>query len=110
MDGSASWWIQGLGHGDTSLTLAAAYTAGRFVDVALTGALLSGLKGTQLIRVFHSDDGGIGVEVAAKTVLRAARIHYGWSVSDDLGITGLNGAYHGDTIRAMDCAEQNAFN
>jgi dethiobiotin synthetase/adenosylmethionine--8-amino-7-oxononanoate aminotransferase len=29
-DGSASWWTQGLGHGNPELSLAAAYAAGRY--------------------------------------------------------------------------------
>lgn len=120
-DGSASWWTQGLGHGNTSLTLAASYAAGRYGHVmfaeavhepalALAETLLDGMKNPRLTRVFYSDDGSTGVEVAVKMGLRAARVRYGWSISDKLGIIGLKGAYHGDTIGAMDCAEPNAFN
>ncbi|KAK6194153.1 hypothetical protein LQW54_011726 [Pestalotiopsis sp. IQ-011] len=121
-DGSASWWTQGLGHGNTSLTLAAAYAAGRYGHVmfaeavhepalALAEALLAGTGNRRLTRVFYSDDGSTGVEVAVKMGLRAARVRYGWgSEEKKLGIIGLVGGYHGDTIGAMDCAEPNAFN
>ncbi len=42
--------------------------------------------------------------------LRAARMRYGWPVETKLGIIGLSGGYHGDTIGAMDCAEPSAYN
>ncbi|ETS83587.1 hypothetical protein PFICI_05463 [Pestalotiopsis fici W106-1] len=120
-DGSASWWTQGLGHGSTSLTLAAAYAAGRYGHVmfaeavhepalALAETLLGGMANPRLTRVFYSDDGSTGVEVAVKMGLRAARVRYGWPAGDKLGIIGLKGGYHGDTIGAMDCAEPSAFN
>ncbi|KAI1842403.1 hypothetical protein JX266_011444 [Neoarthrinium moseri] len=120
-DGSASWWTQGLGHGNTSLTLAASYAAGRYGHVmfaeaihepalALAETLLHGMQNPRLTRVFYSDDGSTGVEVAVKMGLRAARVRYGWSNKENLGIIGLKGGYHGDTIGAMDCAEPSAFN
>ncbi|KAK9418499.1 hypothetical protein SUNI508_07987 [Seiridium unicorne] len=120
-DGSASWWTQGLGHGSTSLTLAASYAAGRYGHVmfaeaihepalALAETLISGMQNPRLKRVFYSDDGSTGVEVAVKMGLRAARVRYGWSVNEKLGIIGLKGGYHGDTIGAMDCAEPCAYN
>lgn len=126
-DGSASWWTQGLGHGDAGLTLAAAYAAGRYGHVmfaeaahapalALAEALLTGLGNPRLARVFYSDDGSTGVEVAVKMALRAARARYdgdgegSGAAARPLDIVGLRGAYHGDTIGAMDCAEPSAFN
>ncbi|KAI1452775.1 bifunctional dethiobiotin synthetase/adenosylmethionine-8-amino-7-oxononanoate aminotransferase [Annulohypoxylon moriforme] len=120
-DGSASWWTQGLGHGNPSLTMAAAYAAGRYGHVMFAGAvhepalalaetLLSSIKNPRLTRVFFSDNGSTGVEVAVKMALRAARLRYGWAASDDIGIIGLKGGYHGDTIGAMDCAEPSTYN
>ncbi|KAI0176564.1 hypothetical protein GGR52DRAFT_579859 [Hypoxylon sp. FL1284] len=120
-DGSASWWTQGLGHGNPSLTISAAYAAGRYGHVMFAGAihepalalaetLLHGMKNTRLTRVFYSDNGSTGVEVAVKMALRAARLRYGWGASTDIGIIGLRGGYHGDTIGAMDCAEPSPFN
>ncbi|KAK8080436.1 hypothetical protein PG997_008254 [Apiospora hydei] len=127
LDGSASWWTQGLGHANSSLTLAAAYASGRYGHVmfaeaihepalALAETLIQGMRrggggGThRLSRVFYSDDGSTGVETALKMALRAARTRYGWAVDSKLGIVGLEGAYHGDTIGAMDCADPSAYN
>jgi len=42
--------------------------------------------------------------------LRAARVRYGWGTDQKLGVLGLKGGYHGDTIGAMDMAEPCAFN
>ncbi|KAK7957929.1 Bifunctional dethiobiotin synthetase/7-8-diamino-pelargonic acid aminotransferase [Apiospora saccharicola] len=125
-DGSASWWTQGLGHANSSLTLAAAYASGRYGHVmfaeaihepalALAETLLQGMHrsdyySSRLSRVFYSDDGSTGVETALKMALRAARRRYGWPVDSKLGIIGLEGAYHGDTIGAMDCADPSAYN
>ncbi|KAK5989372.1 Bifunctional dethiobiotin synthetase/adenosylmethionine-8-amino-7-oxononanoate aminotransferase [Cladobotryum mycophilum] len=120
-DGSASWWTQGLGHGNTKLTLAAAYAAGRYGHVifpsavqepalALTETLLDGMKSDRLSRVFFSDNGSTGIEVGLKMGLRAAKLRYGWDADEKLGVLGLKGSYHGDTIGALDSAEPSGFN
>ncbi|KAH7166482.1 hypothetical protein EDB81DRAFT_918936 [Dactylonectria macrodidyma] len=120
-DGSASWWTQGLGHASPKLTLAAAYAAGRYGHVmfaeaihepalALAETLLQNIQNPRLSRVFFSDNGSTGCEVAVKMALRAARTRYGWGPDAKLGILGLKGSYHGDTIGAMDCAEPCTFN
>ncbi|KAM3472342.1 hypothetical protein MY8738_008896 [Beauveria namnaoensis] len=120
-DGSASWWTQGLGHANTQLTMAAAYAAGRYGHVMFAGAihepaltlaeaLLRGTGNSRLTRVFYSDNGSTGIEVAIKMGLRAARVRYGWGPNEKLGVIGLKGGYHGDTIGAMDCAEPCIYN
>ncbi|KAH9907927.1 pyridoxal phosphate-dependent transferase [Xylariomycetidae sp. FL2044] len=120
-DGSASWWTQGLGHANPSLTLAAAHAAGRYGHamfagavhepaLALAEALLGGLGNPRLSRVFYSDNGSTGMEVAVKMALRAARVRYGWPAGARMGIVGLRGGYHGDTMGVMDCAEPSTFN
>ena len=120
-DGSASWWTQGLGHANPSLTLAAAYAAGRYGHVmfaeaihepalALAETLLKGMQNPRLSRVFFSDNGSTGVEVALKMALRAARVRYGWTADSPISIIGLKGGYHGDTMGAMDSAEPSIFN
>ncbi|KUI74209.1 Bifunctional dethiobiotin synthetase/7,8-diamino-pelargonic acid aminotransferase, mitochondrial [Cytospora mali] len=131
-DGSASWWTQGLGHGAPSLTLAAAYAAGRYGHVmfaeavheptlGLAQALLGGMHragNDRLTRVFYSDNGSTGVEVALKMALKAAGKRYGWARGgswDSDGdqppaVVGLRGGYHGDTLGAMECAEPSIFN
>ncbi|KAI8306585.1 Bifunctional dethiobiotin synthetase/7 8-diamino-pelargonic acid aminotransferase [Colletotrichum sp. SAR11_59] len=120
-DGSSSWWTQGLGHANPKLTLAASYAAGRYGHVmfasavhepalALAETLLKGLENPRLSRVFYSDNGSTGMEVAVKMGLRAARVRYGWEANDKLEILGLKGSYHGDTMGAMDSTEPSVFN
>ncbi|KAM0328630.1 hypothetical protein ACHAQA_005042 [Verticillium albo-atrum] len=120
-DGSASWWTQGLGHGNPRLTLAAAYAAGRYGHVmfaeaihepalALAETLLKGMGNPRLARVFYTDNGSTGCEVAVKMALRAARVRYGWAANEKMEILGLKGSYHGDTIGTMDCSEPSVFN
>ncbi|CCX04344.1 Similar to Biotin biosynthesis bifunctional protein BioAB; acc. no. E6SRG2 [Pyronema omphalodes CBS 100304] len=121
-DGSASWWTQGLGHSNPELALSAAYAAGRYGHVMFPGSihspalklselLLEKLDNPRLNRVFFSDNGSTGAEVAIKMGLRASRERYGWSSEDkDIGIIGLKGAYHGDTIGAMDAADPGIYN
>lgn len=120
-DGSASWWTQGLGHGNPALSLAAAYAAGRYGHVmfaeavhepalALAEMLITGMGNKRLKRVFYSDNGSTGVEVGVKMALGAARARYGWAGEEKVGVIGLKGSYHGDTIGAMDCSEPGVFN
>lgn len=120
-DGSASWWTQGLGHSNPRLTLAAAYAAGRYGHVMFAGSihepamtlaseLLEGMDNPRLNRVFYSDNGSTGTEVAVKMGLRAARLRYCLGTDQKLGILGLKGGYHGDTIGAMDMSAPGAFN
>lgn len=82
MDASASWWTQGLGHGNPELSLAAAYAAGRYGHVMfasainqpaleLTRLLLEGHDNPRLAKVFFTDNGSTGMEVAIKMALRA---------------------------------------
>ncbi|KAF2258481.1 PLP-dependent transferase [Lojkania enalia] len=121
-DGSASWWTQGLGHGNSTLSLAAAYAAGRYGHVMFAGAthepaitlaerLLNGLKNPRLTKVFYTDNGSTAIEVGIKMALRAACKKYGWGgSSEEIGIIGLKGSYHGDTIGAMDASEPSVYN
>jgi bifunctional dethiobiotin synthetase / adenosylmethionine---8-amino-7-oxononanoate aminotransferase len=121
LDGSASWWTQGLGHGSPRLSLAAAYAAGRYGHVMFAGAihepalllaelLLKHLNNPKLRKVFYSDDGSTGIEVALKMALTASSKRYGWGRDRGLSVLGLKGSYHGDTIGAMDCSEGSTFN
>jgi bifunctional dethiobiotin synthetase / adenosylmethionine---8-amino-7-oxononanoate aminotransferase len=121
-DGSASWWTQGLGHGNPELSLAAAYAAGRYGHVMFAGAvhepalalaqnLLTNLQNPRLGKVFYSDNGSTGMEVAIKMALTAACERYKWDVpKGDVGVLGLKGSYHGDTVGAMDCSEPSTYN
>ncbi|KAG5639590.1 hypothetical protein H0H81_010792 [Sphagnurus paluster] len=125
-DSSASWWTQTFGHAHTPLTMAAARAAGRYGHVMfpqathlpalkLSEALVQGPGQGWAQRAFISDNGSTGMEVAIKMALRA----YNKRVTevertkpsdvaqekDALGVLGLTGSYHGDTIGAMDACE-----
>ncbi|WWC85248.1 dethiobiotin synthase [Kwoniella dendrophila CBS 6074] len=122
-DGSASWFTQSHGHANEELTLAAATAAGRYGHVLFPSGthepalkLAEKLKATVgkgwAERVFFSDNGSTGIEVALKMALRAAGRRYGYDgeMGGDYGVIGLRGGYHGDTIGSMDASEASTFN
>lgn len=122
-DGSASWWTQGLGHGNPKLALTAANAAGRYGHVMFGGAVhkpaldlahtvVEKSGNPRLSKVFYSDNGSTGMEVAVKMALRAAMVKYKPQKprSLDVRILGLKNSYHGDTIGTMDCSEPSIFN
>lgn len=120
-DASASWWTQGLGHGNPQLALTSAYAAGRYGHVMFAGAvhepaltlaqtLVQRMGNPRLSKVFYTDNGSTGMEVAVKMSLRAASKRNGWSPDDNVEILGLIGSYHGDTMGTMDCSEPSIFN
>ena len=126
-DGSASWWTQCIGHGHPALALTASNAAGRYghvisaqtatspsTDLAERLLATHGIGAGWASRVFFSDNGSTGMEVAVKMALRAVTARYGaGSLGDplgDLGVLGITGSYHGDTIGAMDMCEGGAFN
>lgn len=124
-DGSASWWTQTLGHANPALTLAASRAAGRYGHVMFPQAShLPALKLAERLvrdgpgkgwasRAFFSDDGSTGMEIAIKMALRAFTKKNQDVVFPDqkhkLGILGLKGSYHGDTIGAMDACETGVY-
>ncbi|KAI5236554.1 PLP-dependent transferase [Aureobasidium subglaciale] len=120
-DGSASWWTQGLGHGNPALALTAAHAAGRYGHVMFAGAahepavslsetLLQDIGNPRLSKVFFTDNGSTGMEVAVKMALKAASKRYDWSSDEEVLILGLKGSYHGDTIGTMDMSEPSTYN
>lgn len=121
-DGSASWWTQGLGHGSPELALTAAHAAGKYGHVMFAGTvhkpalslaelLLGSLANKKLQKVFYTDNGSTGMEVAVKMALRASCARYGWdSSTEEIKILGLKGSYHGDTVGVMDCSEPSTYN
>lgn len=120
-DGSASWWTQGLGHGNPQLALTAAHAAGRYGHVMFAGAvhepaltlaqtLLDKMGNPRLSKVFYTDNGSTGMEVAVKMALRTSTVRNGWSAEDEVLILGLKNSYHGDTIGTMDCSEPSIYN
>jgi dethiobiotin synthetase/adenosylmethionine--8-amino-7-oxononanoate aminotransferase len=120
-DASASWWTQGLGHGNPHLALTAAHAAGKYGHVMFAGAvhepalklaqtLIQDMGNPRLTKVFYTDNGSTGMEVAVKMALRAASKRNGWVPEDNVEILGLIGSYHGDTMGTMDCSEPSIFN
>ena len=118
-DGSASWWTQGLGHGNPSLALEAAHAAGRYGHVMFASAAhepavylaeMLTIAAGKASKVFYTDNGSTGMEVAVKMALKASAKRHGWQPSDDIMVLGLKGSYHGDTIGVMDCSEGNVYN
>ncbi|KAF7333521.1 PLP-dependent transferase [Mycena venus] len=123
LDGSASWWTQAFGHAHPALTLAAARASGRYGHVMFPQAthtpalqlaerLLEGPGKDWASRVFFSDDGSTGMEIALKMALRAFSVRHKLEGKErkELGVLGLRGSYHGDTIGAMDaCAEEGVY-
>ncbi|KEI41490.1 uncharacterized protein L969DRAFT_85269 [Mixia osmundae IAM 14324] len=122
-DGSASWWTQAVGHSHPELALTAAHAAARYGHVLfptathkpaldLTRRLLDTAGKDWASRVFFSDDGSTGMEVAIKMALHsyASRSQLSIEKSKSLRILGLSGSYHGDTIGAMDASEPSIYN
>lgn len=154
LDGSASWWTQCLGHANPFLTQAAARAAGQYGHILFPMCankpaldLSEMLLGKQqqntttragaapgagwASRVFFSDDGSTGMEVAIKMALSSASHRYvpqatstatnertapgrapgylGGRPSREWRVLGLSGSYHGDTIGAMDACEGSIY-
>ncbi|KAF9243545.1 pyridoxal phosphate-dependent transferase [Melanogaster broomeanus] len=125
LDGSASWWTQAVGHANPSLALAVANAAGRYGHVMFPQAThLPALKLAERLvhegpgrgwasRAFFSDNGSTGMEVALKMALRSFSVTAENELTPHdkktLGIVGLKGSYHGDTIGAMDATEEGVY-
>ncbi|KAG0152359.1 hypothetical protein CROQUDRAFT_35372 [Cronartium quercuum f. sp. fusiforme G11] len=122
-DGSASWWTQSLGHAHPAIALSAAYAAGRYGHVLfprcihppailLIEWLLANVGQGWASRVFFSDNGSTGIEVGLKMGLASYSRRHKLSDSErrEVGVLGLRGSYHGDTIGAMDASEPSVYN
>ena len=122
-DGSASWWTQSLGHAHPALALAAARAAGRYGHVMYPQAthrpalrlaerlIHDGPGKGWATRAFISDNGSTGMEIALKMALRVASKRFGLTPQErkKIGVLGLKGSYHGDTIGAMDACEEGVY-
>lgn len=126
-DACASWWTQGVGHGDSTMALASAAAAGRYGHVifpevvhspavALSQKLL-GPKGPGhgwASRVFFTDDGSTAMEVSIKMGLKLyqTRMVLSEDERDEIEwmVCAQSGCYHGDTLGVMDVAEPSIFN
>lgn len=128
-DACASWWTQGMGHGDSSLSLTAAAAAGKFGHVifpdvvhepavAITDRLLNSKSGPGrdwASRVFFTDDGSTAMEVAIKMGMKKYAtdredMDFGGSNGAKLTVCAQQDCYHGDTLGVMDVAEPSVFN
>ncbi|KAI8983017.1 pyridoxal phosphate-dependent transferase [Pilobolus umbonatus] len=118
-DSCASWWTQGLGHGNPTLTLSAAHAAGRYGHVifpestnepALSLAETVLEKDNWASRVFFSDNGSTAMEVALKMALASTAKRYGFDIKAPVEILGIEGSYHGDTIGVMDACSPHVYN
>lgn len=79
--------------------------------LALAERLLQRLDNPRLTKVFYTDNGSTATEVGIKMGIRAACKRYDWDgARDEIGVLGLSGSYHGDTIGAMDASEPCVFN
>ncbi|KAF8274777.1 PLP-dependent transferase [Lactarius quietus] len=122
-DGSASWWTQTLGHAHPALTLAAARAAGRYGHVMYPQATHApALRLAERLvhdgpgkgwasRAFISDNGSTGMEIALKMALRVSSKRFSFTPQEQkkMGVLGLKGSYHGDTIGAMDACEEGVY-
>ncbi|KAJ2994835.1 hypothetical protein HDV02_001294 [Globomyces sp. JEL0801] len=126
-DACASWWTQGLGHGNPTLAKTAAYAAGRYGHVIapecihepadqLAKLLLDGAGKGWANRVFYSDNGSTAIEVAVKMALTNTLQDSDMDLINPTGkkihwkAIGIEGSYHGDTIGAMDLSDPNVYN
>lgn len=123
-DGSASWWTQAVGHGNPNMALAIAESAGRFGHilspkilhlplVKLTEYLLKSGPGKNWAkRVFYTDNGSTGMEVALKMALKLSATRSGHSIGHDSSVRVIcqTGSYHGDTLGTMFAAEPSEYN
>jgi dethiobiotin synthetase/adenosylmethionine--8-amino-7-oxononanoate aminotransferase len=126
VDACASWWTQGLGHGNPLLAKSAAYAAGRYGHVIapetvhepmvkLANELVDLAGRGWFEKCFFSDNGSTAIEVAIKMALMKTDVEYNKRIASPIGslpydVVGLKGSYHGDTIGAMDLSDPNVYN
>lgn len=114
-DGTASWWVNTIGHGHPEVAKAIAHQQQVLDHVMFAGVshqpaaqlserLIAKSQG-QLQRVFYSDNGSTAVEVALKL---AIQWHHNRGASKRRLLT-LHAAYHGDTVGAMSLSGHQGF-
>lgn len=123
-DGCASWWTQGVGSQQhQGLSSAIAHAAARYGHVMfpenahkpaldLTEMLLARAGAGWASRAFFSDNGSTAIEVALKMAFRKYAHDHDLLASNgvEMHVLGLEEAYHGDTLGAMDAVAPSVFN
>lgn len=133
-DACASWWTQGIGHGNSKMATAMAYTAARYGHVMfpenahepalkLSERLLETVGKHWASRVYFSDDGSTAVEVALKMAFRKFVTDHALNYDDYTSTSVASAApkkklvtlaqancYHGDTLGVMNIAEPSVYN
>lgn len=132
-DACASWWTQGIGHGNSKMATALAYTAARYGHVMfpenahepalqLSEKLLATVGKRWASRVYFSDDGSTAVEVALKMAFRKFVTDHDLDYSaftakeinetkkKKLVVLAQANCYHGDTLGVMNIAEPSVYN
>lgn len=132
-DACASWWTQGIGHGNSKMATALAYTAARYGHVMfpenahepalqLSERLLETVGKQWASRVYFSDDGSTAVEVGLKMAFRKFVTDHGLDYSaftakqinekkkQKLVVLAQANCYHGDTLGVMNIAEPSVYN
>eukprot|EP00741_Cyanophora_paradoxa_P023690 tig00021612_g22884.t1 len=121
-DACGSWWTNGLGHGNPSMSKAVAAAIGRYGHVLfpnnthdpafrLADKLLKGVGSPWASRVFYSDNGSTAIEIALKMAFRKYAVDKDIKHEEmnSLVVVGLHGAYHGDTLGAMEAVAPSPF-
>jgi adenosylmethionine-8-amino-7-oxononanoate aminotransferase len=115
IDCISSWWVNVHGHANPRIADAIHRQALELEHVIFAGfthepaerlaAALAGMLPADLSRVFFSDDGSTGVDVALKMAYQF------WTNRGERRPTFLafEGAYHGDTFGAMSVGAESAF-
>lgn len=131
-DACASWWTQGIGHGNAKMATALAYATGRYGHVMfpenahepalqLSERLLETVGAPWASRVYFSDDGSTAVEVGLKMAFRKFVTDHGLAYSEVMTADGVEpptklvvlaqaNCYHGDTLGVMNVAEPSVYN
>ncbi|MEW9701116.1 adenosylmethionine--8-amino-7-oxononanoate transaminase [Paenibacillus sp. SI8] len=107
-DGFSSVWLNIHGHNVPELNQAVADQLGRVAHSTLLGmanvpaielaAKLAGIAPQGLTKVFYSDSGATGVEIAVKM---AFQYWHNQGLKDKTTFITMNQAYHGDTLGAV---------
>ena len=107
LDGNASWWVAGLGHGHPRLLRVLREQSETLTHVALAGithepaaalaAELCAVAPRGLSHVFYTDNGSTAVEAAVKIAVQSQRQR---GHEQRTRFVALDGAFHGDTVGA----------